>query len=980
MSAGEIQLAALGMQDAYLTGTPKVTYFKGVYRRHTPFSVQSFNIPFENQFVNWGNQAICRIPYKGDMVQSTTLAVTLPLVYPVTVQFRWPVPVRAGPYPYLITSEYSDEGVEGDPTLGAIVFNPEIYWTLPDDGWLSTSVLNFIKWSSSSEKFIFPSKMASVSVYTSDVTTVGVFWGLDPNGFTSVGTFNNKSITTWHFPFNATNESGNPANFVISQSGWIKYNSYAATNPSSSLLFKGPATLGTVSSLVRPSTSQFNYPFNYINFSAFSSVIGAKSLSTNTAGGNVKFSYPGVYSFILTLTGLGVPMRVGIGHTSSDGHPVTGYTYDYVYTWSVEFADSTPIIFIPINVTDATQYYFIDIEGATGSLTADTELVVTDIPQYFQASSNVGIDENGILQVGQFTNFQGVQQNPPFVPTTAAFTAAIPGLYMLHGSFTVGTSNTISSVSLFGESLVTAWNTLQSAPTTVNFVLPVFNTSEGTSYKIIVNTKDANPLGNVIAPSSLSLENFGSFSTPTSGDFRLNGSLYQAKEQTDYPLATANINLTSVTTQSGVSYHIHTSPGGNLYFSNASQYRLTSYIETTSAAFANVTVWTTQSPLNAGATEALTNEQQALNDALFETSASLVASRSLPLGLTSGYTIDLIIPVTNFSNNYQIRVGLVGQETTTITSNTFFALLGTTSPAQPSYSYVDSVGTYLVERAELRIGGQSVQTLTGEMIEICNDLFIPQENQPGLTLLTGKLDTSVAYTPRTYYINLPFFFYGSAELSLPVCSLGLQDLEIWVQFNNFQSLLVSPGVITTPEFVVASMIVDYAYLSSPEVDWFSSHRQNYVIRQVQYDSFILSGSLTFDLNFLGPVRELYFVIQDAADAPYVYETDPSLGVTITFNGEDFIDESTMDYNFTRFIAPLKCYERQPDRTIHMIPLCRNPLNARPTGSVNMSRIYQKKFQITLPTLTSLPTKTLRILAVSYNIMRVENGLAGIMYQ
>jgi hypothetical protein len=89
----------------------------------------------------------------------------------------------------------------------------------------------------------------------------------------------------------------------------------------------------------------------------------------------------------------------------------------------------------------------------------------------------------------------------------------------------------------------------------------------------------------------------------------------------------------------------------------------------------------------------------------------------------------------------------------------------------------------------------------------------------------------------------------------------------------------------------------------------------------------------------------------------------------------------MEYHFLRFIAPLEKYNRQPDRVLHVIPLCKNPKNPRPTGSVNMSRIYQKQFELTLPTLQgTLGTKILRIIALSHNVLRVENGLAGIMFQ
>ena len=41
MAGGLMQLVAQGAQDIYLTGNPQITFFKVVYRRHTPFSMES---------------------------------------------------------------------------------------------------------------------------------------------------------------------------------------------------------------------------------------------------------------------------------------------------------------------------------------------------------------------------------------------------------------------------------------------------------------------------------------------------------------------------------------------------------------------------------------------------------------------------------------------------------------------------------------------------------------------------------------------------------------------------------------------------------------------------------------------------------------------------------------------------------------------------------------------------------------------------
>ena len=41
MPGGYLQLAAYGAQDLFLTGNPTLTYFVSVYKRHTPFAIES---------------------------------------------------------------------------------------------------------------------------------------------------------------------------------------------------------------------------------------------------------------------------------------------------------------------------------------------------------------------------------------------------------------------------------------------------------------------------------------------------------------------------------------------------------------------------------------------------------------------------------------------------------------------------------------------------------------------------------------------------------------------------------------------------------------------------------------------------------------------------------------------------------------------------------------------------------------------------
>ncbi len=79
MPAGLINIVAYGAQDLYLTGTPEITFFKIVYRRHTNFSMESVEVNFEDTF-GFGKESNVVIPNTGDLMHKMYLKIKLPYV------------------------------------------------------------------------------------------------------------------------------------------------------------------------------------------------------------------------------------------------------------------------------------------------------------------------------------------------------------------------------------------------------------------------------------------------------------------------------------------------------------------------------------------------------------------------------------------------------------------------------------------------------------------------------------------------------------------------------------------------------------------------------------------------------------------------------------------------------------------------------------------------------------------------------------
>ena len=71
-----MQLVAYGAQDIYLTGSPQITFFKTIYRRHTNFAIESIEQTF-NGTVGWGKKVSTTISRNGDLITDVFLEITL---------------------------------------------------------------------------------------------------------------------------------------------------------------------------------------------------------------------------------------------------------------------------------------------------------------------------------------------------------------------------------------------------------------------------------------------------------------------------------------------------------------------------------------------------------------------------------------------------------------------------------------------------------------------------------------------------------------------------------------------------------------------------------------------------------------------------------------------------------------------------------------------------------------------------------------
>jgi hypothetical protein len=75
MAGGLMQLVAYGAQDVFLTGSPKVTFFQAVYKRHTNFAMENIEQTLNGSVTNDGRVSVT-IARNGDLVGDMYIEMT----------------------------------------------------------------------------------------------------------------------------------------------------------------------------------------------------------------------------------------------------------------------------------------------------------------------------------------------------------------------------------------------------------------------------------------------------------------------------------------------------------------------------------------------------------------------------------------------------------------------------------------------------------------------------------------------------------------------------------------------------------------------------------------------------------------------------------------------------------------------------------------------------------------------------------------
>ena len=307
-----------------------------------------------------------------------------------------------------------------------------------------------------------------------------------------------------------------------------------------------------------------------------------------------------------------------------------------------------------------------------------------------------------------------------------------------------------------------------------------------------------------------------------------------------------------------------------------------------------------------------------------------------------------------------------------------------------------SIPTKMIKYVDLLIGGQTIQRLTGEYIYMYNQLNYTQ-NDSDFTLVATTLHNSYpiindavysAYTDfQKYKVQLPFYFHKHPSLSIPVCALSKQLVEVKIKYRPVDELTVEYDLATqtyAPTTIRSSvqlrnmsLFVDFIYIGDEEKSFILTRPIEYVITQTQLAEIKLDAGVSqrsVMINFKHPVKDLFFIATNNRTQEHV----PIKDVNLKFNNNTVIDADNLQLSAEQ---PLKHYTNSihEDYEFGVYSFSLKPQVYYPTGQVNMSRVIHKLLDIEIDNPNAADAHTIRVYASNYNVLRINGNIAGLKF-
>ena len=338
------------------------------------------------------------------------------------------------------------------------------------------------------------------------------------------------------------------------------------------------------------------------------------------------------------------------------------------------------------------------------------------------------------------------------------------------------------------------------------------------------------------------------------------------------------------------------------------------------------------------------------------------------------------------------------------------------------FAWVKKLGYSLIEWVDVYIGNEKIDRQYGNIMDIFSQLTLNKPNKEINDKLIGNISelnefNNLTKPSYTLIIPLNFWFCQNYALSLPLSALYYNNVSLVFKFREIKNLCY----IDNPEAsdneteiknrygddvfyndkINFSVICEYIFLDRVERKLFSYNTHKYLIQQTSLEEFIINKQNT-DLkknyinirinNLKHQIKGLIWFLQPTTyynnsdgftETKFCTYTIKDVGpfeqCKMFLNGYSLIDQ---EENYFNAVQPYYFFKNSVEDGIYMYWFSLYPQELQPSGSCNLSLI--KEFQLDLKLKENIldydnTEYKLKVFALNYNILSIENGTGKILY-
>lgn len=278
--------------------------------------------------------------------------------------------------------------------------------------------------------------------------------------------------------------------------------------------------------------------------------------------------------------------------------------------------------------------------------------------------------------------------------------------------------------------------------------------------------------------------------------------------------------------------------------------------------------------LNGGAGGALINLVAYGSQDVYLTSNPTVTYWKAVVRRHTPAALEMIVQTSNGTTNFGQRVTVVVSRNGDLMTDIMLqinlpTLTNTASYGTTGYlSWVKGIAHALVQTADLDIGGQRIDRITGQFLDMMQELTVKEDKQAGLDRMVGRnwdgLDPNTGIpsgsagsgNPGTLYLPLLFWFSNTPSLSLPLIALQYHEVKLTIQFAPLDGLIrvfqdavagtaspvqpylparwARPTTVPTLGALQCDVYVTYCFLDADERRKFATVSHEMLITQCQF--------------------------------------------------------------------------------------------------------------------------------------------------